>query len=823
MSEISQVQPDWARLYSSSMLQQWQLPAASHAAPKEGTFRQPLVKWSELPRRAADGQETPMWLVCCDVLVLDENVVLDRAALIFARRIELAGRASVTIGRMEPDSPELLIFAQEVVARESGKPAALTINVVRPGLDGEPAVISHDVQPDPVAAGATGLRWAQEALQPEPMAPTQLDPAFLIEGEPLRLALMTTFQLAVLLSTEQFALSVAQLRWVASLAQASPDTRDLAMQAGAMASSQLAAHAAGANALLVPQLDNSIYAAEAVACLDLLKLRQQHWENLRARQDNDQQWADAVRASLAEQQNQKQLALKLEQQAEESRWQVLAARDIAAKQVVTSQALLRQRELDFELGIRRWKEKETDQARIDLAMSIFKVLQQVPAVVAAGPEFSALPAIETVASVGTTIVAFIGASPPSREKPADIKADAETKKSREQLQENLVSGAKGAAEGAKGIYDAAIKINQIAAMAEQMEANSRNILDQINKTVDSAMASFDVQGLDMVTGGAQEWDLLAVAIEDAFDLEGGLLKRIAGGPEYRLEFRRLIIHGKSLSQARLAMAKANAQLAELIQRRIVAEQSVAIAERRLGQLSEQLRNDATLAQLAFGKVLDAKRSIYMAMEAYHRAFQYFTLLDAQQAPALPRITASVDAFAEAVKTISGKLLTHSSLVQPPQTMNEVVFTLDDPALLQVLRASGGFVTWALAADAPAFHGFGRVRFTRVQVFAEGVTTPNDLEVQIVTSGVYTDKKPHGGTRRFVGEPVQVRFVYSGGDKTIKFDGDIARRYEDDFFNPTPFTTWTLRILCRHGGALDLAAITSLKIQFYGEATSIRER
>ena len=204
------------------------------------------------------------------------------------------------------------------------------------------------------------------------------------------------------------------------------------------------------------------------------------------------------------------------------------------------------------------------------------------------------------------------------------------------------------------------------------------------------------------------------------------------------------------------------------------------------------------------------------MEDYHRAFQYFTLVNEAEAPVLPRITDSVDKFSSAVAAISGKKLKLEGLGRPPQSMKRTIY-LDSLELLNQVRASG-FVTWEISPDNLAFKGFGRIRLKCVRVYADNLKSSDDIRIQMVNSGVYIDKVVDGGTRRFVSKNTRRDFVYNGSTKEIGFDGDIAPRYVDDFFSPTPFTIWTLQIGDQDDRIIDLSSITGVRMEFQGEAT-----
>lgn len=871
MGMIATQQDGWATFYSSKKVTEWQLPAATQDDLENGIFRRLFVRWSELLKASSAGGTPPMWFLCCDVLELDMDVVLDRTAIIFARRIEISNNAELILGRTDGNASDLLLFTQEIVDKATGAAAALGIVALTPAPEKDPVETAYAFKANGTA-GACGLYWSSDAAQPKEQRSADLESAYLIEGEPLRLMLVTTFQLATLLSTENVPLSLSQLRWVGSLGQTNKETLDLALQATSLANTLLAEKAAaGRNALLVPRLDNSVYASASSAFMELLRERQARWEALQRMKIEDTNWANAARDSLDSRQNEKDLADKLESQALASRQQALRARNIATKQVVYEKTLLAEREILFEAGIKQWKENETRKELINIVTGVFEILKEVPTIVAAGPEMAALPAVQTVqaglsilSSVASTVASELSTKPPPVQGPktreeaeAEARAEADAaalfgpktkeqaeaeekeqakaaaeKEARQETQNKLASSLATAGSGAKKIVDAAMRISEIAQAAATMESSSRAILSSIGETVTGAFSSVEVQGLDVVTGGSQEWDLLGAAIEDTFEnFGGGILKSIEGGTEYRLEFRKLVISGKALSQARLAVAKANSQLAEMKLRSMAAEKAIAIANRRVDQLGKQVERDQTLAQFAFNKVLDAKRAVYLALEAYRRAFLYFTLVDEAEVPALPRLTDTVDRLSETVARVSSRLLTYDALDRPPQTMNDIHLTVD-PSTLSSLEANKGIVTWILSPDHPVFAGLGRVRFTRVRVFAEGLQFDGPIEVQIATSGVYVDKLLRlGATRQFVSQPMRINFVYDGQTLSgtgsnlnahINVDGDIAQRYRNDFFNPTPFTTWTFRIKAQGDDEtpLDFKSVTSLNVRFFGEATAI---
>ena len=97
----------------------------------------------------------------------------------------------------------------------------------------------------------------------------------------------------------------------------------------------------------------------------------------------------------------------------------------------------------------------------------------------------------------------------------------------------MFGGVVKAGEGAKKIFDAAMNIVAIAEKARKMEATSREILDTADQAIKKGFASSVLEGLDVVTGGQQEWDALEVEVKYIFEkFRDGLLQQIEGGPQF---------------------------------------------------------------------------------------------------------------------------------------------------------------------------------------------------------------------------------------------------------------------------------------------------
>lgn len=405
------------------------------------------------------------------------------------------------------------------------------------------------------------------------------------------------------------------------------------------------------------------------------------------------------------------------------------------------------------------------------------------------------------------------------------KADKATKAAREKKKQEFVSAIKGAAGAAKGIYDSAMRINAIAATAEAMEKSSTNLLVEVEAGVRVALSGIDLQGIATVTGGSDDWDKMVLSIEDMFEsFADGALMGVGGAHEYRKSFRTLMIDGKAQCQARLALAKANADLAAAKVRRGAADRAVALFKARADALDAEVLSDEVYQQAAFERVVEAKRGVFLALEAYRRAFAYFTLQPEDKLPALPRITESVDVISRAVRAISGRKLvseTISDLYGAPSTLDGVEVRLADPAVLEEFCKDDGVATLTIDVGNPGFAAFRRVRLGEIRVYLDGLAMGAKPTIRIHTSGVYNDKRQSkvgadGAGQNYVTRPESKIFAYEVGNDRPIARADIAARYANDFFRPTPFTTWRFQLARDAGPVPSLDGLSGIRVQFFGE-------
>lgn len=809
--------PNWSKLYSKQQIEAWRLPIQEN--PKESSeVQQPLIIWSEMSQR----KKLP-WFICCDVLQLDRELAPDRAAFIFARRIEVLGRGRILLDRVERnpgEEPELMIFTQEVAQPDqaAGLEPRLPILAVS-GTRGNEEEVRYDLKASG-EAGARGLQWRPGLAQPTSLDATALESAWVAEEGTLRSSLVTIFQIATLLAStpEQRPLARAQLRWVGSLAHAGADSLEMALQARLMLDVLDAESQAQDGAVVVPPFDSSVYAEETEKWMQLLRDLAARVDQLERRLADDANWLQNAEIALAKDEIQDQLANALEAQVREAFNRAEQARDIAVAQLIQAHTEVGRRRDGFVAGEKKWRLKQQTDNALQIVSNVLAIAAQIPTIVSLGPTAAGYYA-HSASSLGTTIiniargVATKAETPEEKKEREDKEEKAETKKEREEAKKDkAVAAIKAAGDAGAKIYNAVQKIIDADNQAIKMEMAATAHLAAVGKSVKSGLKNLDVQGIDVATGGAHKWESMRIEVEALF--KQPYVMEVEGASLYHDANLNLIVCGKALSQARLAVADAASRLAEIQLRRNASVKTVTVAKQLKEKSADKIRRDRALRQLAFGRVLDAKRMLYISLEAHRRAFQYYTLAAESGLPQMPRLTDSYESFSRSTSEVAAKKLIVEALKPGPQTMGDIEVEFSN-----LMPTEPGLFQCPIPLDQKEFRPFARVRIDRLRVYAVGLETPEDVVVDIVSSGIFEDRTRDRTVRQFAAKAVHLRFVYSGADpKKIRLDGEITSRHRDDFFKPTPFTTWSVRVTSGADAKPFNENVNKLRFVFSGTAT-----
>lgn len=851
---------NWINIYGTGTTQNQGIPMSSNYDINRGNFRDFSINWNDLLKKNGVAN-CPVFNIYCDTLQIDNDVTIQAGLFIFARRVVAPDGTSIVLSRLSGNYVPFSILTQEVVDANDN-PSTISIQTINDaGVD---TVVSL------TASGQEcGFSWPMENNNATPFLANNLDLTQFYYGQPLQLSLMSIFSLASIIFTTSYDVAIRQLQWICNLGRFGDNTMLLAIQASTFGNTLVAKRTLPDGAILVPYLDLSVYNNKAQATLNYLQSQQTVYDNVQAESNNVKQWSANAQNMIQVSSIESTLHTNLEIQAQQTSEQAQYARMLAGQEIVIENNELFGLKVDFDRGVEIWKVKKQTEAALDMIIGIVEILAQIPAIVAAGPEMAVLPAVQTAAglvssaanianAIGNKISAkLIDFSSPRRKSnnddgdlgdiemteinpnasssstnsgtnnsPATKPTATDAKKAKaEKTQESLVNAGKNIGDGAMKIVNSAMQIYEISRIAEQLENEGQEALNLANSTIKKTLSSINLTGINVITGGEQYWANFKIDVEQIFQKIGSY--GIDGTFEYKVGLLKLVVAGKAYCDAQVAVSKASTQLATAKMQQQAAADKLTIFQQRLVALKSEIATDEVTGILLYTKVLDAKRSVYLAFDSYLRAAEYFTLRQKNTFPPLPLMTSKVDEFAYALSQIGGNELVLASLNPTPQKMGVadkggINLILNDPQIINQLKASST-ANWQIKTDSSYFKGFGRVRLDLVRVYLLGVTSKDNIMVQIVTTGVYDDINPKGGLPNlFVGAPMRINFVYSGSvdDPSISFDGQVPIHYKNEFFQPTPFSSWTISVSEQSERKIDLSSLTGILIQLGGEATSI---
>jgi hypothetical protein len=794
MADTATTPIDYAALYKS-IESQGNVPYASSQsiAASRATFQGMYLDLAEIKSTlAGSGFDPPLVVVYADVLNIPDSTtwMLQQSGLVIvARRIQAAGTATISLDFRSDHSATLVVFTSEM----AGSITAVAV------------LSTTDAQTFPVNAppdsGGVQIAWVGSAPAAVPRVWAQgmsVPPENVFQQ-----ALITEFIFATLLSDQQPALALAQLTWLKNWSGAAPQLLNLFLRTSSLLSLLSAQVNAKKNgAAFVPYLTQDVYAGLADAFSTEAGQYESTYRTLSTQKAVDDQFIQLATTLLANQTSQSEYVTTLLGQAKLNYDNAVAAVDAAQVNFGNAQRTAQSTQINFEkIGIPLWEEKKI---------------------------------IDAVISLGTAVITFgVGIAGMLAGDPAGGAA-----------------GAKAAVDTAEAVEQAAEAGTQIATMAKQLAdtmAQLKKIVEALQKVYEFlkqvVLAAQNIQnaqkyadkmkGMDVSTGGADlsatyQWQIYQQTT-DAL-LADPVQQGIGYASDLKLAIDNVAVYGQALAAAQLAAVTAGQQYAEVQLQRELALQQQAELQQYVDSLQTGEQPVVAMMQQFYQRYVDAKSSLYAAIQGYRASYFYWAL---DQSMITPRIIDDVDSLDTGLGDLTKIALDKTAALQhfkpPPQTLTRKQLVIDDPALIAELAKTGA-VKWALTLDSPAFAGFDRSRLTLVRAWLEGAKPQGggaDVLLTLSTSGNYLDRL--GGTNfQFTSDPLARTFEYSvspedqGGaawkfdDGTygyVEVDGAVDREVSYAYFEPTPFSEWQLTV--SQSSPVDVSAVTKVTLIFAG--------
>ena len=320
------------------------------------------------------------------------------------------------------------------------------------------------------------------------------------------------------------------------------------------------------------------------------------------------------------------------------------------------------------------------------------------------------------------------------------------------------------------------------------------------------------------------WDAMLVGIRK--DMASPIKHDVDGARAYQAELHKLIIFAKAMNEMQIRIAQKQSLLVNLS---INAEHNLS-KETSISTLISHLDTQESNASLLYShfqrSYFSMQRHMYMALSQYKAAFEYWALTPSRVKPKLNAKAQDYEKDLAVIKREYNQTLLNFSNQPQNFVIDDVVIT--DPKDIRSFQRNGSF-SITIDVDEPSFQQYERVRLKTVRVIFEGdnLLSHQQWDVDIHSNGRYQDHYKNKQYQFFSEKNIFRRFSYKAipnnssqekyADIFIQTDGDVSEEYQFAYFEPTPFSTWTINVL---SGKENRKKVEKIRFIFEGNAIPI---
>lgn len=758
---------------------------ASHDYRKTSiTVRDMTVNLDEVYQEARRQALRPSLVsVFADTIHISRDILVKgNILLLAARRIEAGPGAEILLD-LRDDQAKVLVHTLEVVGQ-------LPVKAV--WLEGKETSVSHF---DLAQLGPVGALIAFQGSAPVQQHLKRVDEKLLEPGSSLRLTLATIFHAAAAAFFNQPELARSMLTWIQAATAGSGNALDLYLQSGALLA-QL--NGTASKVTFVPALDREVYTRVITSFVEAAQAYAAQHERFRDRELSAAERQESARLMLAHYQDTSGLDDELLKQAEANFKDAERAANKAMATFRIQQNKVNLAAIGFKYDAKIWVREEIMKAVFNMCVAV----------------------AELVAAIGLMVVGdeAAGAQAGSAVVKGTKAAEQAAKVSRDLRDIEFKFG-----ETTQNMKDLAEAMEQLKKASAGLQKTYQSITKLMVASADmnKAKAAVDVTipPTDNMDGQAQ-WDAFMVAVKEL--LRPAITAEVPGAQAYQNELEKLAIYGKAAMAAQTAVVLAGQAVTQLrLQKQVGVSQ-----EKRLEAYIEQLAREAEVAeelqQLLFEREMNLRRWLFIALQNYAWAYRYWALRESRVQLSLVK---PVQAMYKDLGTIDQEYAEALESFNPgPQPLRRIGITIVDTSTgpyrdaIAALRETGA-MTVTVPPEEPAFDSYDRIRLSTIRVWLKGVRAipERPLYINIASSGIYFDRF-EGHTFYFAAAPLLRNFKYdslSGSEAGIRVDGRVADREKFAYFEPTPFTQWTITVPQKHNPGVDLSKVTAVTLEFSG--------
>nr|BBH88112.1 hypothetical protein KTC_28630 [Thermosporothrix sp. COM3] len=735
----------------------------------------------------------------------------DVHVMICSRTIEVEAGGTLVLPENNPDT-EHSIYTQQLTG-------SLTIQAGSKSVKLE--------QKDFTALGVK-VSYANGKIQQETLKEYELE-EYMKWGEPLFRFASTLFQLAAIVCAsekqEEWKAGQAFVKWICALYQAGKDkdAQDLYLHS----SNFLANYPpfAATKTILVPVLSQQAQQEEVEAILKALKTYEGYYQTV---MNTAKSVADRKAAGNLMLEKSKDVVGKYDQRLKTIQGEIKQKRgylENMKKKFQDQEKTIKALDQQFQKDIKTWMEARKREALIAAASAVF--------------DFAAAAASAAVTGGATSGAAAAKGVEAGKKVVEAAKKTNELAQKLKQLKEIIAK-----------IVDV---LKKLAVMMKQIE-NARKVI----KGKETRLPEVPPATVDLI-GGLADWDAFVVDMK-------AVMKFILDDPgpprppqivgTYQKELEKLAIYGKARLAEQAEVIKAEQEeLLLLLEKRVHTNESGRL-QKYIDELNEQNKNNTLLLQCLFQSRLYLSVWCFLAFQAYRSAFAYETLSQPEKSPSALQ---SAGEFESAVAKIIQATNKARATIFPQQTSRnleikaattqpveqeiiqrlkndrQVSFILLADQQLMLDQADPAWTALPLPLKTNMFDEKQRVRVVRLRCILEGVPlkVKQHLKLYLEVAGLSMDRKYQNAGidyYTFAVPPWRLVFEYRpkeqsdppnakvirdtvlGLDRIITTDGEIEVSQQKYYYQPTPFTTWNLR-LSGNKNDLPLDQLSALRLEW----------
>jgi hypothetical protein len=721
--------------------------------------------------------------VYADVLQIREPVALDLGTTtleLCARRIEVTDNATITLTASPGQTGKLVVFCQEV-----GGHLQATVQFKGPNA---PINQTFDLT-DRTTFGSI----VSAAKGPELTPRTSFSDSGLDYGDPLRIHAVTILQYGIAAFYSHPDLARSMVSYVQRLTYGSTQAPDLYMQASAVLTN-LFANASPVTC--VPCLDRTVYEGTVQAYVTAAAAYETQYQRFTDLSTSAANRLAAANNMLDHNSDLIGMNTKLIAQAQGNLDKAQSASTTADASLQIANMDLKNAATAFKYDVKIWTREQVIKAVFEICGAIVQMGLSVGAM-CVGDE-AAAPGAARAAANGAKAAADAG---------------------------EAAQGAADAVEIARKASSTAAELKKIGKFVE----NLSKILEALNKIIAAAgdiSTARDMPDASLPPTGDLSadpgWDIFALQVEAM--LKPAIDADIPGAEDYVVAVRSFALYGKAATAAKVAIVNFAQQVVQLkLQQQVNANQAARLRE-LVKDIARQEANYEEMKQLFFQWELNMRFWVFTAFQSYAWAYRYWALRDSSVRPSIVKTVAQLQQDLATVSREYADAL--ASFNPPPQVLTQsiTVTSGDDglfKGLVEQLRATGT-TTIPIPLTELQFDGLDRVRLTTVRVWLLGVassmSTPINLNVD--TSGFYEDRF-QGRKFQFSTDTLRYAFRYRGAPGEIAgivVDGRVEDSSRYLYFQPTPFTQWTISLVKPADTKL-LSSLTGIQFDFCGSVNA----